>query len=213
MIPIHEILHTFLGEGRMSGLRCAVIRTHGCNLKCRWCDTPQEHVTPRPLSMEDIIAAVMPAGAGVALITGGEPLLHDETARLAGKLLERGLKVLVETNGSKDITPLPREAVKIMDLKPPSSGFEGSSLLSNVKLLTDADEIKIVIAGREDYLWAKNTIEKELGSFRGTINLSPAWAENLLSHVAQWIIEDKMKVRLNLQMHKIIFPDGEHAVF
>ncbi|MFH1437439.1 MAG: radical SAM protein [Pseudomonadota bacterium] len=212
MIPIHEMLHTFLGEGRMSGLRCVIIRTHGCNLKCSWCDTPQDRVAPRPLPVEEIVAAVRPANAGAVLITGGEPLLHDETPLLAEKLLGLGLKVLVETNGSLDIAPLPAEAIKIMDLKPPSSGFAQSSLLSNVKLLTGEDEIKIVIAGREDYLWARDIVEKELGSFRGTINLSPAWAENLLSLVAQWILEDKMEARLNLQMHKIIFPDGEHAL-
>ena len=213
MIPIHEILHTFLGEGRMSGLRCVIVRTHGCNLKCSWCDTPQQHVAARPLSVEEIVAAVMPADAGAVLLTGGEPLLHDETPLLAEKLLALGLNVLVETNGSLDISPLPAEAIKIMDLKPPSSGFTQSNLLSNVKMLTGEDEIKIVVAGREDYLWAKDIIGKELGSFRGTINLSPAWAENLLSLVAQWILEDKMEVRLNLQMHKFIFPDGEHALF
>jgi 7-carboxy-7-deazaguanine synthase len=213
MIPLHHILHTLLGESTRAGARCALVRTHGCNLACRWCDTPQQHVNPRELDVDAIVHIVLETGAPLALITGGEPLLHDEVPLLCRTLLEQGLGVMVETNGSKDVSSLPSEVIKVMDLKPPSSGFEGSSDLGNVKRLDEKDEIKIVIAHRHDYLWAANMVKGRLDRFRGALNLSPLHGGDIAENVAKWILEDRLPVRLNLQLHKIWFPAGEHEVF
>ncbi len=213
MIPLHHILHTILGESTRAGVRCAVVRTHGCNLACRWCDTPQQEVTPRELGVDAILSVVRDTGAPLVLVTGGEPLLHEETPLLCRILLEQGLSVMVETNGSKDVSILPGPVLKVMDLKPPSSGFEGSSDLGNVQRLDEKDEIKIVIAGRDDYLWARGMVRERLDRFRGAVSLSPVEGGDIAGNVAQWILEDRLPVRLNLQLHKILFPAGEHEVF
>jgi 7-carboxy-7-deazaguanine synthase len=213
MIPLHEILHTILGEGTDAGRRCAIVRTHGCNLKCRWCDTPQEKITPRNLSGDDILGIILGTGSRLALITGGEPLLHTGVAPLCDMLLGRNLDVILETNGSLDITAVPRGVKKIMDLKPPSSGFEASNLLSNITRLGPGDEIKIVIASPEDYAWARNMLAGRLGGFEGTVNFSPLMDGDFPGKVARWILKDRLAVRLNLQIHKVLFPGGEHVVF
>jgi len=213
MIPLHHILHTLLGESTRAGVRCALVRTHGCNLACRWCDTPQKHIAPRELGIEAIARIVRDTGAPFVLVTGGEPLLHEEIPLLCRTLMDRGLTVMVETNGSKDISLLPGPVVKVMDLKPPSSGFEGSSDLGNVQRLDGKDEIKIVIADRSDYLWALGMVRDRLGSFGGAISLSPVPGGDIAKNVAQWIIDDRLPVRLNLQLHRILFPAGEHEVF
>jgi 7-carboxy-7-deazaguanine synthase len=213
MIPLHHILHTLLGESTRAGARCALVRTHGCNLACRWCDTPQQHVVPRELDVDAITRIVRETAAPLALITGGEPLLHGEVPLLCRALLDQGLAVMVETNGSKDVSTLPPGVLKIMDLKPPSSGFEGSSDPGNVERLDGKDEIKIVIADRGDYLWARDMVLGRLGRFRGAISLSPLHGGGLAGNVAQWILEDRLSVRINLQIHRILFPAGEHEVF
>jgi 7-carboxy-7-deazaguanine synthase len=213
MIPLHEILHTILGEGTDAGLRCALVRTRGCNLKCRWCDTPQEGIAPRELSCDEILGIVLGTGARLVLVTGGEPLLHAGAAPLCEKLLRRNLGVIVETNGSLDVAPLPPGVKKIVDLKPPSSGHESGNLLSNIPRLGPKDEIKIVIASPEDYAWARNMLSGSLRGFEGTVNFSPLMTGDFPGKVAQWMIEDRLAARFNLQLHKIIFPAGENVLF
>jgi len=170
-------------------------------------------VKPKQLSVDEITGIVEKTSAGVVLVTGGEPLMHPDADLLCRKLLEKDFRVILETNGSFDLSAIARGVIKIMDLKPPSSGHEGSSNLDNLALLDGKDEIKIVIAGREDYVWAGKTIRKHLANFPGTVNLSPLASGDLPSNVAQWIIEDRLHVRYNLQLHKIIFPAGENAIF
>ena len=213
MIPVHEIAHTLIGEGLETGMRCLLVRTFGCNLKCSWCDTNQDGVTPKNLSVSEIVNILEKVDAPYVLITGGEPLLHEETSHLCSEILKREKKVIIETNGTLDVSLLPVEVKKIMDLKPPSSGHEGRSLLENIRFLDRKDEIKIVIASNEDYIWAKEIIKKELLNFSGIISLSPVLNGSLPKMVAKWIIEDKLYVRLNLQIHKMVFPEGENVIF
>ena len=213
MIPIHHILHTLMGESARAGLRCAVVRTFGCNLACRWCDTPQAHVTPRSLGVGDIADIVAATRAPIVLLTGGEPLIHEEAGALCERLLALGLEVVVETNGSRDLSGLPGGVVKVMDIKPPSSGFEGTTDMRNLLLLGDGDEVKLVVADREDYLWARTTLRERLAGCRAAVNLSPLMTGGMPSLVAQWMVEDALEARLNLQLHKILFPAGEHEVF
>jgi len=133
VIPVHEIAHTLIGEGLETGMRCLLVRTFGCNLKCSWCDTNQDGVTPKNLSVSEIVDLMEEVDAPYVLITGGEPLLHEETSYLCNEILKREKKVIIETNGTLDVSLLPVEVKKIMDLKPPSSGYAGRSLISGQK--------------------------------------------------------------------------------
>jgi len=209
MIPVHEIRHTLHGEGNRAGERCALVRLHGCNLSCRWCDTPQGGVTPALLSVEEIVARAAALDPPSVLVTGGEPLAHAGTPALCAALLGAGLPVVVETNGSLDVSVLPRGAARVVDLKAPSSGCADRNRLANVHHLTAADEVKIVVADRADYEWAARTIARHLAGFPGTVRLSPAAGLLPAEELARWMIEDRARARLGLQLHKVVFPGGE----
>ena len=209
MIPIHEILHTIQGEGTRAGRPCVLVRTLGCNLDCAWCDTPQQGVLGIDMDIGQIVNKVVETGCRLVEVTGGEPLLHDETPALCSAFVYAGLEVLVETNGSLDLGPLPAGVIRIMDLKPPSSGESGSILASNIDLLGPDDEAKIVVADRADYDWARERLETDLARFEGTRLLSPLTPGMDPGALSRWILEDRLDVRLSLQIHKILFPDGE----
>jgi 7-carboxy-7-deazaguanine synthase len=209
MIPIHEIIHTVQGEGTRAGRPCVLVRTFGCNLSCTWCDTDQSMVQAREMKVGQIVDAVRATGCGLVEVTGGEPLIHPEAPELCGRLKGAGLEVLVETNGSLDVSVLPQGVVRIVDLKPPSSGESDKFLASNIDGLERRDEVKIVVADRGDYEWARERIGGELASFAGVVLLSPLTPGMDPSRVARWILEDGLRARLNLQIHKILFPGGE----
>lgn len=209
MIPIHEIHHTIEGESSHTGFDCIVVRTYGCNLNCLWCDTLQNGIKPTNMTIEDIVQKVKQrAFPHHVLLTGGEPLIHDETPQLCRQLLDENFKVLIETNGSLDISTLPDGVIKILDIKTPSSGCSEKNLFSNIEFLSSSDEVKFVIASRHDYNWAKKVIEENLSRFKGVINISPLLEGNLPAELCRWILNDRLKVRFNLQIHKIIFKEG-----
>lgn len=208
-IPIHEILHTIQGESTRAGLPCTLIRTLGCNLECAWCDTDQSGVTGREMGIDEILELVGKTGRRLVEVTGGEPLIHDETPRLCRELLSSGLEVMVETNGSLDVSVLPAGVTRIVDLKPPSSGEQARNLYGNIGSLGPQDEVKIVVADRTDYDWARERLRSELVPFRGPVLLSPLVPGMEPGRLARWILDDGLDVRLNLQLHKILFPGGE----
>jgi len=208
-IPIHEIIRTIQGEGARAGWPCVIVRTLGCNLACRWCDTSQKGAAGVEMSIPEIAARVAGLGTRLVELTGGEPLVHADAPALCERLLAGGHEVLVETNGSLDVSVLPAGVVRIVDLKPPSSGESGRNLLSNVALLSPADEIKIVVADEADYDWARRAISGDLAGFAGPIHLSPLTPGMDPGKLARMILLDRLPVRLNLQIHKIIFPGGE----
>jgi 7-carboxy-7-deazaguanine synthase len=212
MIPVHEILHTIQGEGTRAGRPCVLVRTLGCNLDCSWCDTPQDGVQGTDMEIERIVRTVARTACPLVELTGGEPLLHEESPALCSALLDAGLEVLVETNGSLDVGVLPRGVVRIMDLKPPSSGEACSSLASNIDLLGPGDEVKLVVADRTDYDWARQRLEADLSGFEGVTLLSPLTPGMDPGTLARWILEDRLDVRLNLQIHKVLLPGGEPRI-
>ncbi len=212
MIPVHEILHTIQGEGTRAGRPCVLVRTLGCNLDCSWCDTPQQGVQGIDMEIEQIVRSVTRTRCRLVEVTGGEPLLHEEAPALCRALQGAGLEVLVETNGSLDVDVLPRGVVRIVDLKPPSSGEAGSFLPSNTGLLGPGDEVKIVVADRADYDWARSRLGAELAGFGGATLLSPLTPGMDPATLARWILDDRLDVRLSLQIHKILFPDGEPGI-
>jgi Organic radical activating enzymes len=211
---VNEIFCSIQGESTHAGRRCAFVRLAGCNLSCSWCDTRYAlDEAGRELSLDMIIEAVRPYEVDLVEITGGEPLIQSTTPDLAMRLAHEGYEVLVETNGSRDISLLPHPIKRIMDLKGPSSGEMDRNRFENLLYLRHGDEVKFVIADSNDYEWAKVTIGG--GDYpAATVDtlFSPVQGRLEARQLAEWIILDRLPVRLNLQVHKYIWPDVERGV-
>jgi 7-carboxy-7-deazaguanine synthase len=165
------------------------------------------------MGIEDIVKKVESFGCSLVEITGGEPLLQSETPLLITGLLDRGFKVLLETNGSRNIGIVDKRCVRIMDIKCPSSGEEANNDLENLKRLNSEDEIKFVIADRVDYDFARNILDSFPYNKTGvTVNFSPCFSEINPDELAAWILDDKLDVRLNLQLHKYIWDPDQRGV-
>jgi 7-carboxy-7-deazaguanine synthase len=207
-LRVSEIFHSLQGESTRAGRRCAFVRLAGCNLDCLWCDTRYSRGEEgRELTLGMLVEALRPFGADLAEITGGEPLLQAATPEFAAVLAGEGYEVLVETNGSLDISVLPYPVARIMDLKAPSSGQAAHNRMANLAHLRRGDEIKIVLADRMDYEWARTIIGD--ACYPGTVVetlLSPAQGRVAPDELAKWMLDDKLKARLNLQLHKVIWP-------
>ncbi len=198
---VSEIFPTIQGEGLKSGFPFTIIRLSGCNLRCIYCDTKYAWEDGKDVTLEDIIKEAKNIGIKNVLITGGEPLLQVESVDLMKKLLDEGFEVSLETNGSLSIYRVPRNVHIVMDIKTPGSGEGDSFLWENLKFLKPTDEVKIVIVDRRDYEWAKGILDKLEGF---TVNFSPAHGILDPGELARWIIEDRIHVRFNLQIHKYI---------
>jgi 7-carboxy-7-deazaguanine synthase len=217
-LRVTEIFHSVQGESTWAGLPCTFVRLTGCPLRCTWCDTEYAFHGGERLSLDAIVARVGEIGTNLVEITGGEPLIHANAFVLAQRLLDRGHTVLVETSGAIDIAPLDPRAHRIMDLKCPDSGEEARNLWSNLDHLTARDEIKFVIASRRDYEWARDTIRErgldrrvERGELRALL-MSPVWESADFQQLAEWILEDRLPVRYQIQLHKIIWGAHVHGV-
>ena len=210
-LRVTEIFHSIQGESTWSGLPCAFVRLTGCPLRCVWCDTEYSFHGGERLGLEEILAKVREVGTPLVEITGGEPLVHRNAFVLVDLLLEEGFTVLVETSGAVDVSPLDPRAHKIMDLKCPGSGEMEKNLWSNLEQLTERDEVKFVVKDREDYEWTREVIrarglDRRLG--RGELRallVSPVWGEIDLEELAAWILEDRLPVRFQMQLHKMIW--------
>ncbi|HEX6938224.1 MAG TPA: radical SAM protein [Longimicrobiales bacterium] len=210
-LRVTEIFHSIQGESTWAGLPCTFVRLTGCPLRCVWCDTEYAFYGGEKLSLDAILARVDEIGTPLVEITGGEPLIHRNAFRLAGRLLDRGYTVLVETSGAVDVAPLDPRVHKIMDLKCPGSGEERRNLWSNLEHLTGRDEVKFVIKDRADYEWARAVVrERGLadrlrdGSLRAVL-FSPVWDAMDFRELAAWILEDRLPVRYQIQLHKVIW--------
>ena len=205
-MKIDEIFKSIQGESSYTGYPCVFIRLAGCNLDCDYCDTPQMNSFETPI--EEILEKVDSLGGELVEITGGEPLLQEETVLLCQKLLDRGKKILVETNGSLDIGVIPRPAVVIMDIKTPDSLMSERMDWENIIRLEKTDEIKFVIASRKDYNWTCQKIKKYQLNERAHLLMSPVYGCLAPDELARWILEDQLNIRLQLQIHKILWePD------
>jgi 7-carboxy-7-deazaguanine synthase len=167
------------------------------------------------MSIPEILEQVHAFNCPLVEVTGGEPLLQEESPQLIDCLLKSGLTVLLETNGSRDISPINEDCVRIVDFKCPSSGESGSNDFSNIFRLGGRDEVKFVIGSREDYLYAidlaKRIMETEIGSLI-VVNFSPVFGRLSPSELVEWILHDKLNVRLNMQLHKIIWHPDQRGV-
>lgn len=209
---VSEIFNSIQGESTFAGLPCAFVRLAGCNLRCRYCDTRYAQEGGETLSLEEIVAAVTSFGTSLVEITGGEPLFQPHTPILANTLLDRGYEVLLETNGSLDISVLPERAIRIMDIKCPASGENKNFMWENIWKLGDRDEVKFVISDRHDYEWARGIVRERFGRAKHQILFSAVFGELPPRLLVQWLLEDRLPVRFQLQIHKYIWPHDARGV-
>jgi len=211
-LNVHEVYRSIQGESSFAGLPCTFVRLSGCNLRCRYCDTRYAWEDGKEMSVEGVVEQVLSLGGDLVEITGGEPLIQEETRDLAASLLDNGFKVLVETNGSLDISVLPRKVIRIIDLKCPSSGENQKVMWENVWRLTRDDEVKFVVADRHDYEWARGIIRDRFGITKTKILLSTVFGELPPRNLVEWILEDGLQVRFQVQIHKLIWPRDMRGV-
>ena len=206
MLTVNEIFYSIQGESSFAGYPCVFIRLTGCNLRCTWCDTSYAYHKGQELSIQEIIQRTLQYHSSLVEVTGGEPLLQKDTPHLVKTLLDKGLTVLVETNGSLDINILPPGCHRIIDIKTPGSSECDRNNYENLQALGNKDEIKFVITSRKDYEWSKEIMTKYKITDRCKVLLSPAYGYIEINKIAQWILQDSLKVRLQPQLHKILWP-------
>lgn len=211
-MKVCEIFKSIQGESSYTGYPFIFVRCSGCNLRCSYCDTTYAYEEGYEISEEKLLKKIAGFSIKSVTITGGEPLLQNEVFSFIDTLIRRTYTVLVETNGTLDVSKLNKKAVKILDIKCPGSGESEKNNWENLKKLTDHDEIKFVITNREDYDWAKWVAHKFFLNGRFTIHFSPAHGMLKPDTLASWILEEDMQVRLNLQLHKYIWKNRKRGV-
>jgi len=210
---VNEIFYSIQGESIYSGRPCIFVRLTGCNLRCSYCDTRYAYEQGKKMELTEIINRIAAHRCRLVEITGGEPLLQSETPILIYRLLENGYEVLLETNGSLDISRVDGRCIKIVDIKCPTSGESDKNDMENLKRLGSKDQVKLVIGNRMDYEYAKQTMDSTCPDFPGDQILFSPMSEGIApAQLAEWILEDNLNVRLHLQLHKIIWPDKERSV-
>jgi 7-carboxy-7-deazaguanine synthase len=212
-LVIHEIYRSVQGETSFAGKPCTLVRLSGCNLRCRWCDTPQAFTGGTRMTRDQVVQRALELGTQLVLITGGEPLLQPAVLPLMSALCDAGRTVMIETSGERDIAGIDPRVHRIVDLKAPGSGESAKTRWENLPLLTKNDELKIVLKDRQDYEWAKAVITRE--------KLEQRVREVLLSCVhgvldpqqlVAWVLEDELPVRVQLQLHKYIWSPSATGV-
>ena len=206
MLKINEIYKSIQGESTSAGKSCVFIRLTYCNLRCTYCDTEYAFYDGRDMSVQKVIDEVKKYNCKLVEVTGGEPLVQmAECLELINKLCVLGYEVLIETGGSRSIKEVDQRAKIIMDLKCPSSGMEKKNLYKNIQYLKPTDELKFVIGNREDYEWTVEIINKFNIQRKCEILFSVVFGELEPVELVNWILEDNLDVRFQLQMHKYIW--------
>ena len=212
MIKINEIYLSVQGESSRSGLPCIFVRLTGCNLRCVWCDTAYAFHEGKNQSIDQTLKDVKKFKINLVEITGGEPLIQEGVYPLMEALLENGYKVMLETGGSLSLGKVPRDVIKILDLKCPGSEEHKKNNLDNLKLLAPHDEVKFVILDRRDYEWSRDLIKKHKINETAPILFSPVYGKLELKEMVKWILEDRLPVRLQTQLHKVIWSKETQGV-
>jgi 7-carboxy-7-deazaguanine synthase len=206
VLTINEIFHSIQGESTYAGEPCVFVRLTACDLRCRWCDTPYAFHEGRKMSVDEVVRVVEAYGCPMVEITGGEPLLQPDVVPLMERLLASGKTVLVETGGHRSIAGVPDGVTRVMDIKCPGSGEAGRNDWSNLALLTRHDQVKFVIADRVDYEFARDVVNRErLAERCGAVLFSPVHGELHPRQLAEWVLADRLPVRVQVQLHKYIW--------
>lgn len=204
-LRISEIYASVQGESTHVGKPCVFVRLTGCNLRCTWCDSEFTFTGGQMRRLDEIVAEAHDFGIHTVEVTGGEPLVQRNAPELMRRLLALGHEVLLETSGSVSIAEVPEAVHVILDLKAPDSGEVAANLWSNLELLQPHHEVKIVVASRADYEWARDVIAKHGIHERCPVMISPAWGQVDLAALAGWIVEDRLPARMQLQLHKVVW--------
>ncbi|MDI6807366.1 MAG: radical SAM protein [Candidatus Eisenbacteria bacterium] len=205
---VKEIFTSIQGESSFQGLPCVFVRLSGCNLRCTYCDSRYAYEGGQEMTINEVLREAGRSGVKLVEITGGEPLLQEETPNLVRALTKKKFTVLVETNGTVDISKLSKKAVKIVDIKCPGSGESARVNWRNLKLIGNKDEVKFVVQDRADYEWAKKVTRRHKLTEKSNVLFSCAFGRLHPCKLADWILEDGLDVRLNLQLHKYIWGRG-----
>jgi 7-carboxy-7-deazaguanine synthase len=214
LLKVNEIFYSIQGESSYAGRPCVFVRLTGCNLRCSYCDTRYAYEEGEDIEIGEIINRITSHSCRLVEITGGEPLIQKGTSLLIQQLLDLGFEVLLETNGSMDISVIDNRCVKILDIKCPSSGESKRNDLENLKRLQPKDEIKFAIGSKEDYDYAKNIlsfVNRANGNIKPPL-LSPVYGRMKPELLAQWILADHLDVRMQIQLHKVIWGSETRGV-
>jgi 7-carboxy-7-deazaguanine synthase len=213
VLTVNEIFHSIQGESTHSGRRCVFVRLTACDLRCSWCDTPYAFTEGRKMSLDDIVSKVKSFDCPVVEITGGEPLLQKNVYPLMQRLLDDGLTVMLETGGHISVEQVPDRVIKVVDVKCPGSGESHRNDWSNLERLQPTDEVKFVIKDRVDYEFAREVIAAHrLAGRVAAILFSPVHGVLDPRQLAEWILADRLDVRLQLQAHKYIWDPQTRGV-
>lgn len=212
-LVIHEIYKSIQGESTFAGLPCTFVRTTGCNLRCSWCDTPHAFYGGTRMSRAEVLEKALAMNTPLVELTGGEPLLQPAVLPLMSELCDAGRTVLIETSGERDVSGVDPRVHKIMDLKAPGSGESKTNRFENLSHITDRDELKFVLCDRADYEWMRDTIRLHaLPSRTKNILASTVFGKLSPKQLVEWVIDDNLPVRVQLQMHKYIWDPAAQGV-
>jgi len=212
-LKVNEIFYSIQGESSRAGCPTVFIRLSGCNLRCSYCDTKYAYEDGKEMEVKQILEAIKEFDCHLVEITGGEPLLQEETPTLISKILDDGYTVMLETNGSFDVGEIDGRCIKIIDVKCPSSGEHEKNLFSNFEKMNKNDELKFVIETKEDYNYAKDQfLIYDIIIPPGNIHFSPVFQKLSPQTLSAWILEDNLNVRMTPQLHKFIWPDKDRGV-
>lgn len=212
-LTVNEIYLSIQGESTWTGERCVFVRLTFCNLRCTYCDTEYAFYEGKKRTVAEVVKEVLAHDCPLVEVTGGEPLLQPAVLPLMRRLCDAGRTVLLETSGGRDISEVDPRVHRIMDLKTPGSGEESRNLWSNIGHLTKRDEVKFVIGDRDDYDWAcANLRRHRLDQKCGCVLFSPVFGQIEASTLAQWILDDGLPVRFQLQIHKLVWEPAARGV-
>lgn len=212
-LTVNEIFFSIQGESSWMGLPCVFVRLTYCDLRCAWCDTEYAFYEGVDMTIKEIIEKIESYNCKLVEITGGEPLLQENSIDLMKQLCDENFTVLLETGGHRDISKVDSRVHIIMDIKCPGSKMSHKNRWENIELLSKKDEVKFVIKDKNDYEWAKEIINKfDLNKKVGEILFSPVFGEIEPAKIAEWILEDKLSVRLQIQLHKYIWSPTARGV-
>ena len=213
MLTINEIFHSIQGESTYAGRPCVFVRLTACDLRCSWCDTPYAFHEGQKMPLEAVLDEVERYGCDVVEVTGGEPLLQQDVYPLMRALLDRGKTVLIETGGHRSIADVPRGVVKVMDVKCPGSGEAARMDWDNFDRLAPTDEVKFVIRDRADYEYATEVVARYgLVNKVAAIHFSPVHGVLDPKTLSEWVLADRLQVRVQLQVHKYIWSPETRGV-
>jgi len=208
MLKITEIFHSLQGEARQAGLPTVFVRLTGCPLRCTYCDSEYAFYGGEWMHFDEIVGKIREFDTRYVCVTGGEPLAQKRCVEFLARLCDEGFEVSLETSGAQDIGVVDRRVARVMDIKTPASREQSSNRWENLDELTENDQLKFVICSRADYEWAREQVAGRDLARRCEVLFSPAWGLADPAELAEWILQDRLPVRFQLQLHKLLWGDA-----